>query len=66
MAMLALHEQYIVNDKGKKTAIVLSYKEWEKIRAILEEFDDISTYDKVKLQPSDPITFNKKFKNLYN
>jgi hypothetical protein len=63
-AMLALHEQYIINDKGKKTAIVLAYKEWEKILEILEEFEDISAYDKVKTQPSDPIPFDTALKSI--
>lgn len=55
--MFALHEQYIVDEKGKKQAIVLPYQEWEKIIDILEEYEDICAYDKAKSKTSDAIPF---------
>ncbi|HEX4045353.1 MAG TPA: hypothetical protein VHZ76_06795 [Gammaproteobacteria bacterium] len=62
--MLSIHEQYIVNEKGKKTAAILPYREWKKVVAILEEYEDIRAYDKVKSKPSNPVPFKKAVKKL--
>jgi hypothetical protein len=53
--MLSLHKQYMVNEKGEKSAVVLPFAEWEKILHLLEEYDDICAYDKAKAQKSDPV-----------
>jgi len=62
--MFALHQKFIVNEKGNRTAIVLPYPEWEKILEVLEEFDDICAYDKAKIQPSDPVPLEQVLKQL--
>ncbi|TAK72015.1 MAG: hypothetical protein EPO11_10555 [Gammaproteobacteria bacterium] len=62
--MLSLHEKFIVDEKGKKTAAVLPYAEWKKILLILEEYDDICAYDKAKSRPSHPASFKKAIKKL--
>jgi PHD/YefM family antitoxin component YafN of YafNO toxin-antitoxin module len=62
--MLELHEKYIVDGRGKKTAIVLPYAEWKKILDALEEYQEICAYDKVKARASDPIPFKKALKKL--
>jgi len=33
--------QYITNEKGRKTAVVVSLKEWEKIMAKVRAFEEI-------------------------
>jgi hypothetical protein len=55
--MIALHEQYVIDSSGKKTAIVLPLNEWEKVLTLLEELDDIQAYDLAKSHPSDPVSF---------
>ncbi len=62
--MLALHEKYIVDATGKKTATILVYSEWLKILEMLEEYQDIKAYDKAKSMPSDPISFEEAVKQL--
>lgn len=62
--MLALHEKYIVDEKGKKTAIILPFSEWRKVLGILEEYEDICAYDHIKAKPSDPVLFSKVVKKL--
>lgn len=62
--MLALHEKYVVNQKGQKKAVVLPYNEREKILEILEEYDDIRAYDQVKAEKSDPIPFKQVLKKI--
>lgn len=51
--MLALHEKYVVDEKGKKTAAILSYAEWQKVLAALEEYELI----RAKARPSHPVAF---------
>ncbi len=62
--MLILHEKYIIDEKGKKTATILPYAQWEKVLAILEEYEDIRAYDKVKSKPSHPVPFKEAIKKL--
>lgn len=57
--MLALHEKFIVNEKGKKTDIVLPYAEWEKVLDVLEEYEEIRAYDRAKAKPSHAVPFNR-------
>ncbi len=62
--MLTLHEKFIVDEKGKKTATVLPYAEWKKVEEILEEYEEICAYDKAKSRPSHPISFKKAVQKL--
>lgn len=62
--MLALHETYVVNAVGEKTGVILGYAEWLKILDVLEEFEDVLTYDRAKSAPSSPILFNDAIKTL--
>ncbi|MDR3490497.1 MAG: hypothetical protein P4M12_00475 [Gammaproteobacteria bacterium] len=62
--MLNLHEKFIVDEKGKRTAAVLPYAEWKKVAAILEEYEDICAYDKAKSLSSKPVSFTTAVKKL--
>ena len=62
--MLNLHEKFIVDESGKRTAAVLSYAAWKKVATILEEFEDICAYDKAKAHKSDPVSFSHAVKKL--
>lgn len=62
--MLNLHEKFIIDEKGRKTAAILPYTEWKKITAILEEYADIRAYDKAKSRLSNPVPFKKVIKKL--
>ena len=46
--MVALHPQYITDNSGKKTAAILSMKEFKIILEELEELDDIKLFDESK------------------
>ena len=39
--MLSIHPQYVVNADRKRTAVLISAAEWEKVLEALEELDDI-------------------------
>lgn len=43
--MLTINPKYIVDDKGKKTAAVLTMKEYDFLIKCLEDLEDISEMD---------------------
>ncbi len=55
--MIELHEEYLVDEKGNRKAVVISISEWQQVVQMLEELDDIRAYDEAKSQPSEAIPF---------
>ena len=43
--MLNINPQYLVNDKGQKTAVLLSIKEYQHLMQSLEDLEDILEMD---------------------
>jgi hypothetical protein len=62
--MLKIQEDYLIDEKGKKKAVVVSYSAWKKIKNQLEEFADIRAYDKAKGMPSNPVPFDEAVKKI--
>lgn len=60
--MLAVHPQYITDDKGEKLAIVLPMNEFKSIMEDLEELEDIRLYDEAKLSNEPLIPMDEAFK----
>ncbi len=50
--------RYIIEEKGKKTAVVVPVKQYAKLLLAAEELEDIVLYDKVKTknEPSIKLT----------
>jgi len=48
--MQATRPRYIVDDQGKKVAIILDIEEYERLLEELEELDDIRAYDEAKAE----------------
>jgi len=46
--MLQLKEQYIINDKGQPTSVIITKKNYDRLVEYIEELEDIAAYDKVK------------------
>jgi hypothetical protein len=47
------NHQFVIDPKGKKIAVILPIKEYERIIAELEELDDIRLYDEAKVEESE-------------
>jgi PHD/YefM family antitoxin component YafN of YafNO toxin-antitoxin module len=43
-----METQFLTDKKGKKTAVLISIKEYEKLMRDLEELEDIRLYDEAK------------------
>lgn len=52
--MTIIRPQFITDNNGKKTGVILSTKEFESILEELEELEDIRLYDDAKLQMNLP------------
>ena len=63
--MLKIQEDYLIDEKGKKKAVVVSYSAWKKIKDQLEELADIRAYDKAKAMPSNPVPFDEAVKKIH-
>ena len=62
--MVEMHPEYIVDDKQNTKAVVLPFKEWQKVLEALEELDDIKAYDDAKSQPSELISFEQAVEEI--
>jgi len=58
-SMIELHEEYLVDEKGNRKAVVIPISEWQQVVEMLEELDDIRAYDEAKSRPSDAIPFEQ-------
>ena len=61
--MIKLHEKYVTDSRGKKSGILLSLNDYNKIVRILEEYEDIKDFDE---RISDPkwLSFDEFKKRL--
>ena len=53
--MVALHPEYVLDEKDNRKAVMLPMSEWEQVVSELEEQDDIRAYDLAKEQGSEAI-----------
>ncbi|MDR3556620.1 MAG: hypothetical protein P4L55_17855 [Syntrophobacteraceae bacterium] len=57
--MPGFHQEYLVDEQGKRKAVVVPIAVWEQIVEALEEFDAIRAYDEAKKEPSEIIGFEQ-------
>ena len=55
--MIAIHPEFVVDDKNEKKAVLLPFAEWQQIMEELEELEDIRSFDEAKSRTSDPVPF---------
>ena len=53
--MIALHPEYVINNKEKTKAVIIKFNEWKNILSEMEELDDIRAYDTAKADKDDEI-----------
>lgn len=62
--MTTLNPKYITDKNGKKTAVILKIKEYQKILEELEDVEDITLYDEAKKEDDGTrIEFREYLKN---
>ncbi len=50
--------QYITDNLGRKTSVILSIQDYETLLALAEETEDVLLYDEVKSKNEERITLN--------
>ena len=60
--MTTIHPQYITDENGEITSVVLPMSEFELIMEELDELDDIRLYDEAKKDDSPSIAFDEYVK----
>lgn len=58
-----METQFITDDHGKKLAVILPIKQYQKMLEDLEEMEDIKLYDSVKARNEPAIPFEEYLKN---
>ncbi|MHB8261988.1 MAG: hypothetical protein ACYDCN_13285 [Bacteroidia bacterium] len=60
-----MRTQYITDDHGKKVAVILPVKDYEKIMDELEDIEDVRLYDEaIKNDTGERIPMDKAFKMI--
>jgi hypothetical protein len=62
--MSKYHEQYLVDDDGNRSAVLVPMAEWQRVLDDLEDLDDIREYDDAKSRPSEPVRFEQAVKEI--
>jgi len=57
-------ENFLVDKRGRKIAVQIPLKVYEKLVADAEELDEIKEYRKAKTQKGDAIPFKQAFKEI--
>jgi len=61
---ITFNPHYVVDEKKKPKAVLLSIKEWEEIVNALEELDDIRAYDVAKAGDPESIPFEQAIREI--
>ncbi|WP_428662626.1 hypothetical protein [Runella sp.] len=56
--------QFVTDDKGKKTGVFLTMKQYQKLMLELEELEEIKAYDRAKKNAGQKRTFESFIKEL--
>ena len=62
--MSRVKERFVVDEKGNKTAVVLSINDYERILEELEELDAIRAFDAAKTSGDDAIPAEQAFAEI--
>jgi len=57
--MPKLHARYVVDERGKRTAVLLSVAEYRRLLEGLEELDAVRAYDAAKASGGKPISLEE-------
>lgn len=62
--MISIKGHYVVNEKGKKTGVILDIKDYQRILDELEELESIRAYDVAKASGDEVVSFEQAVKEI--
>ncbi len=57
--MITLHEHFVIDEDGKRTAILIDIEEYNKLLEELEELESIRAFDAAKSSGDEAIPFDQ-------
>ena len=62
--MLTVHPRFVVDEKARTKAVVVSLGDWRRLMKAVEELEDIVAYDKAKLKREAAIPFEQAVRRI--
>ncbi|HEY0545173.1 MAG TPA: type II toxin-antitoxin system Phd/YefM family antitoxin [Pyrinomonadaceae bacterium] len=62
--MVVAKERYVIDEHGRRTAVLLDVKYYEKLLEALEELESIRVYDEAKASDDEVIPFEQAIKEI--
>jgi len=62
--MFTLHERFVIDKNGKRTAILLDIEEYNKVLEELEELESIRAFDTAKSSGDEAIPFEQAVEEI--
>ena len=59
-----IHESFVIDKNGRKIAVQVPIKTYEKLVSDSEELEEIKEYHKAKAHKGDPIPFEQAFREI--
>ncbi len=56
--------QFITNEKGERTAVIIDIEEYEKLLDELEDLDDIRAFDEAKASSETPVPLEEALERI--
>jgi len=63
---MTLHPQFVTDKNGKKTSVLLSMEEYERLLSEVEAIEDVKLYDKAKSSKSSTLPVEDVFRKIEN
>jgi PHD/YefM family antitoxin component YafN of YafNO toxin-antitoxin module len=63
---MTLHPQYITDKNGRKTSVLLSLEEYERLLSEVDAAEDLKLYDKAKSKKSATLPAEEVFQRIEN
>ncbi len=64
--MISAKEQFVVDEQGNRTAVLIDVKRYGEFLEALEELDSIRAFDRAKSAPDEAIPFSQAVKEIEN
>jgi hypothetical protein len=61
-----METQFLTNQKGRKTSVLLSIKHFEQLLEAYEELEDIKAYDKAKAEKQEFVSWDSVKAKILN
>jgi hypothetical protein len=62
--MVQLNPEFVVDGKGRTTAVILPLRQWKRLMEEIGELEDIRAYDKAKAEAGGAVPFQEAVRRV--